>query len=365
MADRYGIDSHKLSYHPLRVAQLLTGQNQWETAKSIYPIYMEISPMGACNHRCTFCAVDYIGYNSANKLDADMMKARLPQMGALGIKSIMYAGEGEPLLHKRISEILLDTKAAGIDTALTTNATVLPMDFLDKALPTLSWIKASINAGSAENYAQIHQTKAADFNKVVENLKAMVAARRAGGYGVTLGAQALLLPENAHEMAQLGRLCRDEIGLDYLVVKPYSQHMFSETRRYAGLDYQALMDLEAPLAELNSAQFQLIFRRATMQKYRDENRYTQCKATPYLWAYVMADGTVSGCSAFLLDKHFEYGNLNEHDFKTIWEGEKRHAGWHYVRESLDISQCRSNCRMDAVNRYLHQLEQGVPHINFI
>ncbi|MEG3641251.1 radical SAM protein [Magnetococcus sp. PR-3] len=365
MADSYGIDSHKLTYHPVRVAQLLMGQNQWQTAKSIYPIYLEISPIGACNHRCTFCAVDYIGYNSANKLDADMMKARLPQMGELGIKSIMYAGEGEPLLHKRISEILLDTKAAGIDTALTTNATVLPVDFIDKALPTISWIKASINAGTAQNYAKIHQTKAEDFGKVIENLKAMVAAKRRGNLAVTLGAQALLLPENAQEMAELGRLCRDEIGLDYLVVKPYSQHMFSETRLYEGLNYQDLMDLEAPLKALSNDHFQLVFRRATMEKYQDENRYTQCKATPYLWGYIMADGTVSGCSAFLLDKNFEYGNLNDDDFKTIWEGEKRHAGWRYVREELDISQCRSNCRMDAVNRYLHQLEQGVPHVNFI
>ena len=122
------------------------------------------------------------------------------------------------------------------------------------------------------------------------------------------------------------------------------------------------------LSEMNREGFNLVFRSNTMKKYMDsdENRYPKCSATPFVWAYVMADGQVYGCSAYLLDKRFEYGNLNEASFQDIWQGEKRKENFHYVRHQLDIHECRRNCRMDEVNRYLYQLSDNrVPHVNFI
>lgn len=366
MADNYGIDSHKLIYHPQRVAQWLDGKDDWQRAKAVYPVYMEISPVGACNHRCTFCAVDYIGYQ-AQRLDVKILTDRLAEMGRLGVKSIMYAGEGEPMLHKDINRIVSATADAGIDIAFTTNGTLMNAKFIEQSLPLTAWIKVSLNAGSAETYAAIHRTKASDFDLVLNNLRAAVSHKRQQGLNCTLGAQILLLPENRHEVATLAGICKD-IGLDYLVVKPYSQHLFSETRLYENLRYDDLLGMAEQLAAFNGDGFNVVFREQTMKNYSqsDAQRYQTCHATPYFWAYIMADGEVYGCSAYLTDQRFAYGNIHQSGFQEIWEGEKRRQNWHYIAHELDIGQCRKNCRMEAVNQYLDKLAVSQPaHVNFI
>ena len=366
MSDKYRIDTHKLMYHPNRVSKYLSVNEDWERAKDIYPLYIEVSPVGACNHRCTFCAVDYIGYKPV-MLDVEKMKAWLPEIAGLGVKSIMYAGEGEPLLHKDINKIVYLTNSAGIDVAFTTNGTVINDKFINESVPLTSWIKISINAGTEDTYQKIHNSKSNDFKKVVNNLKKAVEFRNKNKINCTVGAQTLLLPENYHEMTELVNLCKNEIGLDYLVINPYSQHKYRITHKYENIQYQKYVEMNEKLTKMSDENFQVIFRINTMKKHiNKDDRYPKCSATPFFWAYVMANGDVYGCSAYLLDDRFNYGNLNDYSFTEIWQGDKRRENFHYVLNSLDISECRVNCRMDEVNRYLHNIKNNtVPHANFI
>lgn len=357
MTDKFNIDTHKLNYHIGRV-------NDWVQKKIVYPIYVEITPAGACNHRCTFCAVDYIGYKTVF-LETQLLMDRLAEMGRLGVKSVMFAGEGEPLLHKDLPKIIRHAKASGIDVSITTNAVPMTQKWAEEALEHLTWVKASVNAGTAETYGKIHQTKPRDFDKVIGNLDKAAEIRTRNNWECTLGSQMVLLPENEMEAMTLARTIKSA-GCDYVVIKPYSQHKKSITREYENIQYEKSLALKEKLETLNDENFQVVFRINTMKKLEETNQYYEkCYSTPHFWGYIMGDGSLYGCSAYLLDDRFCYGNINNQTFQEIWEGEKRRQCQDFVENELDITNCRKNCRMDEVNRYLWDIKHPPPHVNFI
>ena len=45
--------------------------------------------------------------------------------------------------------------------------------------------------------------------------------------------------------------------MDYVVIKPYSQHKFSETHKYENIDYQEYLHLGDELKKYNDENFQL------------------------------------------------------------------------------------------------------------
>lgn len=364
MSDKYNIDSHKLSLHPIRVTKWLEAKDDWERLKKVYPIYVEISPYGGCNHRCTFCALDYMGYENIG-LEFETLKNTLTNMAEHGVKSVMFAGEGEPLLFKNLDLIVEHCSKVGIDTSLTTNFVPLNKKNIERCIENCSWIKVSLNAGTAKSYADIHQTKEIDFERVMNNLEYALKYKKENSLACTVGVQMLLLPENKDEAVVLAQKCK-EIGVDYLVIKPYSQHLFSETTKYENIDYSKMLDVEKELEKFNDETFNVVFRANTMKKYIEKKQpYEKCHSTPFFWGYIAADGKVFGCSAYLGDDNFCYGNIYDNTFSQIWESDKRKKSYEFVQNELDIKNCRVNCRMDEVNRYLWQLKNPNAHDNFI
>ena len=354
MDDEFGIDSTKIMYHPAHVAAWEASIDDWEKAKKVYPPYWEITTSAACNHRCTFCSVDAIGY-PAILMDAEILKQRMQEARRLGVKSVMFAGTGEPLIHKRISRITRDAVACGLDAAFTTNGVLL-----HKLEPVelCTWIKISLNAGSPETYAAVHKTDIKDWDRVWTNIRD--AVRRKGSCAI--GVQCVVLPENCFEMRGLASMCADA-GVDYLVLKPYSQGTFSITRQYEGVDYKAMRAYLQGVVEFSNDTFKVIYRANAMQQESQKHLYDKCRATPYSWVYSMGDGRVFTCSAHLMDERFCIGNLNDNTFQEIWEGERRRENWELMK-SFNIKQCRLNCRMNASNKFLHQLVT-VKHRNYI
>ena len=352
--DEFKIDGQKISYHIPELSRWLNGDRVW-------PIYVEVSPCGGCNHRCVFCAFDYLGYKTRS-LDTRVLKSTLSRMGKGGVKSVMFAGEGEPLLHKDIAEIAVYARKSGLDAAITTNGILLDKSMAEGILPYLSWLRISLDAASPVTYAKLHGCKQEGFRQVLENLKEAVRVKRKNNYSCIIGAQLLLLKDNYREIKPLAGILKD-MGLDYLIVKPYSRHPKSKNK-LGVLKNSVFVGTEHCSVPTANKDFKVIIRANTIRKLGQARGYPHCLALPF-WAYISSQGDVYACSSFLGDKRYVYGNIYKDSFKNICNGERREKVISYFARSFDAGKCRENCRMDEVNRYLWELKHPGPHWNFI
>jgi len=171
--------------------------------------------------------------------------------------------------------------------------------------------------------------------------------RERNQYPCVLGFQMLWLPENRDEVFELAKMAKN-IGMDYLVIKPYSQHPSSDAP-YGDIDYSSWTER----VEIDG--FPIIYRTNTADNA--ERAYDKCYALPF-WAYLDSGGGLWSCSAHLGNKAFYYGNIKKQPFSDMV--------WTINKPTPDCTECRKMCRMDACNRYLWALKEEPPkHVNFI
>lgn len=353
MSDEFRLDSHKLIYHPDTVTRWVKGEN-------IYPIELEVSLTNACNHRCIFCAVDYTGYQPV-MLDKQVLLSNLRELSIKGVKSIIYAGEGEPLLHKAAPEIINMTKRFGIDAAMSTNGVLFSPEVAKECMESLTWIRFSVGGIHEDTYNKIHCGRNGDLQKVLANIQDAVSIKRERGLKTTFGVQLLLLPDNKDELVEMAKELK-RIGIDYFTVKPFSQH--PQSQQILQVDYREMLDYEKELKSMETDRYKIYFRAHAMEKLCLKRTYKHCYALPFM-VYVDSKGNLWPCIVFMGENERKYGNLYENSFCEIWEGPQR-ENVRQVFQRMDLeSNCREICRLDEMNRYLDELLHPGAHVNFI
>lgn len=356
--DNFAIDGHKLYWHLERVLG-------WQQKRLIAPIYLEISPVSYCNHRCCFCGLDF-AHNERLALDKEILRTRIEEMGRLGVKSIMFAGEGEPLLHPHLSEIAAHTQKCGIDVSLTTNGMTGNAETWSKLLPSLTWVRFSVDAATADTYASVHGVSADSFAKTIASIKAAVTTKRQQNLPVTIGVQFLMIQQNLADIEAALSLCSD-CGVDYLSLKPYSEH--PQMINKSGFTYsdEMISEIEQKVTSfVGNGITRIIFRKSATETYSDGvQRFNSCCALPF-WGYVSSKGDFYTCSVYLNDDRFKVGNIYSESMESIFFGAKRAESIAFAEHTLKINQeCRVNCRMARINEFLAVLNCPPDHINFI
>lgn len=324
---------------------------------------MEISPVGSCNHRCVFCAYDFIGYPN-RKLECGRFLIFLDEIKEAGVKSILYAGEGEPLLHPDIDKFIIYSKDNGIDVGLFTNGQFLKEKLAKVILPSLTFVRFSFNGGTRKNYAFIHKVKPEIFETVIANIKKVVEIKKENSFDVDIGVQYVLLPENKDYLMDAVKILKD-VGVDYFVIKPFIQQSHLQSYKIEeqfGLD--DVNNLLDKAENFSNEDFNVIARKDSFQDY-GRREYGHCYGTSFI-SVLNSAGDIATCLPYWDKEDFVFGNIYGKTYGDIWLGERRKKIKKYLENELDTKRCPPGCRPNVINDFLWGIKNpSVKHKNFV
>ena len=212
------------------------------------PYHVEIHPADRCNVDCFFCSTAAI-----RGTDAVPMPRFVELLGELreaGTRSLRLSGGGEPLFHRSIKGFLAAVAESGLPIEnVTTNAVLLRSEVSELLARTCDTITVSLNTAEAESYGEMMQTNPRNFQRVVDNVTALIAQRRARGMRTPrVMLQFLVWKGNFRTIPAMYRLAR-QVGADEILFNGLSS--LPPEKRMSAAETDEMMELYEEVVRLD------------------------------------------------------------------------------------------------------------------
>jgi MoaA/NifB/PqqE/SkfB family radical SAM enzyme len=180
------------------------------------PYHAEIYPADRCNIDCFFCSTAAIRGN--DELPLSRIEELMAELREAGTRSVRLAGGGEPLFHRKTKDMLRAIAAAKLPIEnVTTNAVLLGDEVAQLLVGTCDEITVSLNTADPETYATMMQTPARNFERVLTNVRNLLAERkRQGAKSPLIDLQFLVWRDNYKSIPRMYELAR-ELDVDTII----------------------------------------------------------------------------------------------------------------------------------------------------
>ncbi len=277
-----------------------------QVASSPYVIRAE--PISGCNLRCPLCptGTGEIDRESA-AMSPETLDDILDRCGRHALYAVLWIW-GEPLLNKRLADLVRVCRRRGIGTEVSSNLS-LPLSEarIDELIGSgLDWLIVSNDAATAPTYAQYRI--GGNFDLVLKNTRAFVARKRALGSATPfIEWQFVPLRHNENEMRDVERLAR-EIGVDGIRFKP------------ARLDKTRGITFRGVVPDDTASKWAPRDPRLVHALTHDRKSFVD-RHCAFLWVSVSVygDGAIAPCCE-TTSRRDDLGNVFRQEFGDIWNG---------------------------------------------
>jgi MoaA/NifB/PqqE/SkfB family radical SAM enzyme len=307
--------------------KLLRGLLTGETAYA-GPFFVTLDVTRRCNLTCLGCRyhsslvnLPAPGDQAILDISFDLVEKLCEELATMGTTMISFMGEGEPMLHPRLKDLISMAKALGLQVTLITNGTLLDEARIHSLIDSrLDLLRVSLWASSIEEYKQNYPGTNPDyFRKVVNGLKllSVLKAEKKIKFPLVL----LHQPINKNNFEKIDALLdlAYETGCNGISFSPFIAHR-GRLDRY-GISPEEEKSLCFSLVKMKKRLNSLSMEHnvdETLLRYRiGEAVWNKLPCyVGWLHARIKVDGTVLPCGPW----NQPLGHLKENRFQEIWNG---------------------------------------------
>lgn len=294
------------------------------------PYYVDVEVTRRCNMYCLGCQFHSSkswgaapGDQAVKDISLELVGRLCQDFSELGVREVIVIGEGEPLLHPRLFDIVSAFKHAGCRVQLFTNGTLINDDIARAILDSgLDVLKVSLWASNLQDYEKNHPgVNPKNFQKTIHGVKLVDGLRKARG--ARLPAIILTQPLNRYNYGKIGEriALALSLGCDGLRFSCFNawRGEFADAELTEEEINLVRKDLTAAKEHLKSLEMVHNIDNVLLRYRLGETAFRNipCYAG-WFYTRIKVDGTVLPCGFCDLS----LGNLNESSFKEIWNGAK-------------------------------------------
>lgn len=304
----------------------------------LYPKRLHLELTSRCNYKCIICNHGYrnFGNNISSRLKNIIIYELIPNANFLELQ-----GTGESLLSDDLEDILSAARKYKCNTTLITNASLLNKESFLLLAKSNCQLIISLDSVINETYRAIRSN--GNLNGVKNNLSywKFIKNNLPIGCNSSLGINMVLCSLNYNELIPMIDYAV-EIGASYLFVSEIRNCIScQETWEKLTLEniklskeFREIIDSAANYAQSKKLPINFNFRKTIL------NCHTKniC-ISPWEHVFIDSDGNLSICCA-LADT---FGNLNDQDFISIWNGDKLNTFRSNMALGMYHNACKTCC----------------------
>ena len=292
----------------------------------IGPLKVNIDITDKCDMHCIMCWYHspYLEKgNSANKdffTPLERIKSLAKELKSIKTKIVMLCGEGEPLLHPHIEEMVEILRANSLEVEIMTNAHYLDkkrIDYFSKA--GLKKIIVSLHTADFDTFNMIRPLKTKeDFEIIMGNLLYLKSVRSHKNIPQFFIIN-VISHLNYHAVDKMAKLAED-LKVDKIIFKPLM--LSSGLPEDLKLPCEAIDLLIEKLQKISSKTIipnNIQDYKITLKKIYSGKNFSLTCHIPFSQSVISLDGDIIGC---VYAKEHNLGNINESSFANIWFGQK-------------------------------------------